>query len=153
MSGLDFLERLVRFESALWALVERELVAAGEVGPGTLLALRVIARREGAARVQELAHELAVTIGAASKLADRLERDGLAVRRPHPSDRRSSLIALTDTGEAAINSAAEVVEDLVARRVQNLNELLPASSAVATLSEQMFPWGPVPAAVVPPTPR
>ena len=153
MSGLDFLERLVRFESALWALVERELVAAGEVGPGTLLALRVIARRAGAARVQELAHELAVTIGAASKLADRLERDGLAIRRPHPSDRRSSLIALTDAGEAAITSAARVVEDLVARRVKSANELLPASSAVATLSERMFPGDGAPTSVGGPTAR
>ncbi len=40
----------------------------------------------------------AITIGAASKLVDRLERDGTAHREPNPNDRRSSLIATLEGG-------------------------------------------------------
>ena len=55
-------------------------------------------RHSGAARVQELRTELGITVGAASKLVDRLERDGLVVRTAHPHDRRSSLVTLTAPG-------------------------------------------------------
>jgi DNA-binding MarR family transcriptional regulator len=35
-------------------------------------------------------------------LVDRLERDGIAVRVPHPTDRRRSTVQLTDQGRAAV---------------------------------------------------
>ena len=46
---------------------------------------------------------------------DRLERDGLASRRPNPANRRSSLLALTEAGQAALSAASEVCGDAVAR--------------------------------------
>ncbi|MFG3280361.1 MarR family winged helix-turn-helix transcriptional regulator [Streptomyces sp. NPDC048111] len=37
---------------------------------------------------------------------DRLEKQGWVVRRPNPSDRRSSLLALTDDGSRLVDAAA-----------------------------------------------
>jgi len=56
-------------------------------------------------RVADIAGEFAVGIGATSKGADRLERQGWVVRRPNPSDRRSSLLALTDDGSRLVEAA------------------------------------------------
>ncbi|MEL4383306.1 MarR family winged helix-turn-helix transcriptional regulator, partial [Shewanella algae] len=73
----------------------------GHVGLGTLLALRIVGDAGGNARVLDVSEALAITIGAASKQIDRLERSGLAERRPHPHDRRSSLLSLTAAGARA----------------------------------------------------
>jgi DNA-binding MarR family transcriptional regulator len=54
--------------------------------------------------------ELQITVGAASKLVDRLERAGLAVRSAHPSDRRSMLIALTEAGQLCYAQAAAAAQ-------------------------------------------
>jgi DNA-binding MarR family transcriptional regulator len=37
-------------------------------------------------------------------LVDRLERDGIAIRVPHPTDRRRLTVRLTDEGRAAVRS-------------------------------------------------
>lgn len=106
---MDMLQRIVRLETTLWTAMERSLLGSGEVGLGTLLALRILDSNAGAGRVYELSRELAITVGAASKVVDRLERDGLAVRRPNPGDRRSSMISLTAQGKVALASADAVV--------------------------------------------
>lgn len=98
---MDFFDALVRYETQLWNHLDDRLQADGGVSLGTLSALRVVRRHAGACRVQELRTDLGITVGAASKLVDRLERDGLAVRSAHPLDRRSSLVALTPAGDDA----------------------------------------------------
>ncbi len=103
---VDFFDALVRYETILWNEVDEELRRAGQVSLGQLHALRMIDRHAGTARVQELSAEIGITVGAASKLADRLERDGLTTRRPHPRDRRSSLIALTAAGNRAVKAGS-----------------------------------------------
>ena len=50
----------------------------------------------------DLGCDLGLTSGAATALVDRLERQGVAERFPHPSDRRRILVRLTDQGEAVI---------------------------------------------------
>ena len=53
----------------------------------------------GPAGQSELARGLSLTSSAATALVDRLERHGVAERARHPSDRRRTLIRLTDRGE------------------------------------------------------
>jgi DNA-binding MarR family transcriptional regulator len=98
MIAMDFFDALIRYETDLWNHLDRRLRHAGATSLAVLEALRVIERRPGTARVADLQDELRITVGAASKLVDRLERDGLARRRPNPDDRRSSLLDLTETG-------------------------------------------------------
>ena len=106
---------LVRYEVLLWNAVDQELGRHGQVGLATLHALRVLDRRDGRARVQDLSHDIGITVGAASKFVDRLERDGLAARRPNPTNRRSSLLTLTRAGHDALASGLEVCRTAVAR--------------------------------------
>jgi MarR family multiple antibiotic resistance transcriptional regulator len=115
VTDMRLFELLVRFETDFWNAIERQLSRAGLVSLATLQALRVLNRHEGAGRVHELSQELSISIGAASKLVDRLERDGLAVRRPHPEDRRSSLVGLTTAGQSARIRADEVAALFTAR--------------------------------------
>lgn len=105
---MEFFDVLVRYEVALWNAVDQVLRREGLVSLGQLHALRVIDRYAGQARVQDLSGDIGITVGAASKLVDRLERDGLAVRSPNPANRRSSLIALTSRGREAFTAAHEM---------------------------------------------
>jgi MarR family multiple antibiotic resistance transcriptional regulator len=116
---MDFFDDLVRLETSLWNTIERRLASEGRIGLATLQALQVVHRHGGDARVHELSHDLGITIGAASKLADRLERDGLIARRPNPDDRRSSLLSLTARADILRREAAVVSDEVVNRLVED----------------------------------
>ena len=88
---------LVRLEIELWNAVDARLRAELDVGLATAQTLAVVAAVPDC-RVHDIVRGLSITVGGASKTVDRLERDGLVARRPHPSDRRSSVIALTRAG-------------------------------------------------------
>jgi DNA-binding MarR family transcriptional regulator len=106
---MDFFDALVRYETDLWNHLNKTLTERGEVSLAQLDALRVVHRHAGSARVQEISRDLSITVGAASKLVDRLEETGLAARSAHPTDRRSALIGLTDRGVGVHDSALAVV--------------------------------------------
>ncbi|MGO4858517.1 MarR family winged helix-turn-helix transcriptional regulator [Arthrobacter sp. 2MCAF14] len=106
-----FLDALVGYETELWNTVDARLLAEHGISLARLDALRVVRVHAGACRVQEVANDLAITIGAASKLVDRLERDGLAHRVAHPNDRRSSLVALTEQGDEMHDQGCVALED------------------------------------------
>lgn len=112
---MDFFDVLVRYEVTLWNAVDEALSRQGLVSLGQLHALRAVDRYEGQARVQDLSSSLGLTVGATSKLVDRLERDGLATRSPNPANRRSSLVALTTPGRQALAAAAVVARAAVDR--------------------------------------
>jgi DNA-binding MarR family transcriptional regulator len=112
---MKFFDALVRYEIALWNAVDRELARQHQISLGQLHALRVVDRYDGQARVQDLSDDIGITVGAASKLVDRLERGGLAVRSPNPVDRRSSLISLTVPGRQVLTSATDVCGVATAR--------------------------------------
>ena len=50
----------------------------------------------------ELAADLGLSSSAATALVDRLEREGIAERYPHPHDRRRTLVRLTSRGDAVV---------------------------------------------------
>ncbi len=54
---------------------------------------------EGELTPGELGDRLSLTSGAITALVDRLERAGWVTRAPHPSDRRSVVVRLTDHAE------------------------------------------------------
>jgi DNA-binding MarR family transcriptional regulator len=128
---MELFDVVVRYEIALWNVVDGALADAAAVSLAQLQALTLVEEMSGAARVLDIAEGIGVTIGAASKLVDRLERDGLAERHPNPNDRRSSLIALTPEGGSEYRKAAEVRSSILAKIV----EPAVAAPAVAALSE------------------
>lgn len=52
---------------------------------------------------RELAARLDITPSSVTALLDRLEAAGLARRRPHPTDRRKTRVAVTDQGAAMLD--------------------------------------------------
>ena len=112
----ELFAELVGLEIELWGRLDVLLTEETGVSVAQLQALRALASREGAARVQDVSDELQITVGAASKLVDRLDRDGLAERAAHPTDRRSMVIALTEEGVSAYRRA----EDASSRILQEL---------------------------------
>ncbi len=56
-------------------------------------------------RMTELAERVLLSRSGLTRLADRLERDGLIERRPCPSDARGTLAVLTDAGLARLREA------------------------------------------------
>src|SRR4051795_9423072 len=99
---------LVRLEIELWDVVEVRLRAELDVGLATAQTLAVVATVPDC-RVHDIVRGLSITVGGASKTVARLERDGLVARRPHPSDRRSSVIALTRSGATTHAKSQRVI--------------------------------------------
>lgn len=62
----------------------------------------------GSMRPSELADRRHLSRSGATRLVDRLERDGLVERRSHDGDRRGTALALTPEGEAAFRAAGRV---------------------------------------------
>jgi DNA-binding MarR family transcriptional regulator len=61
----------------------------------------------------ELSRQMMVSNGATTSLVDRLAEDGLLQRAPHPSDRRTTIISLTDAGRARFLEIAQEHEGWV----------------------------------------
>jgi MarR family transcriptional regulator, organic hydroperoxide resistance regulator len=87
--------------------------------------MAVIAATAGC-RVHDLAAELGVSAGGASKLVDRLQAAGHCRRLPNPGDRRSSLLELTATGRRLCAEARQVMDEELERLV---GACLPAAEA------------------------
>ena len=70
----------------------------------------------------ELAAGLGVTPRRVTALVEALEADGLVARRPHPTDRRSTLVAITDGGLKAQQVGWEQHRAEVARAFADLSQ-------------------------------
>jgi DNA-binding MarR family transcriptional regulator len=109
-SYTEMFAELVRTEIELWNSLDAHLQTTAGVTLPQFQALAAVRENEGAARVQEISAGMSITVGATSKVVDRLERDGLAVRTAHPTDRRSSLVSLTKVGATALANADAAAE-------------------------------------------
>lgn len=107
----DLFTELVRVEIELWNGLDAHLSATAGLTLPQFQALAAIRTHGDSARVQDISEEMVITVGATSKLVDRLERDGLAVRSANPSDRRSSFVAMSARGTHALEQADDAVEE------------------------------------------
>lgn len=101
---------LIRFETELWNAVDARLRESHDLPLSRFEPMQVIARREGC-RVNDIARDLAITVGGTSKIVDRIEASGHGRRQPHPGDRRSSMVVLTGAGARLLAAASETFED------------------------------------------
>ncbi|GAA0584675.1 MarR family winged helix-turn-helix transcriptional regulator [Paractinoplanes ferrugineus] len=104
---------LVRAETRLYNRLDARLRAEHDMPLGTLEFLKIIDSRP-ACRVQDIAAEVDITIGATSKAVDRIEARGWCRRAANPADRRSSLLTLTPAGRAALAGATPALEAALA---------------------------------------
>ena len=100
-----------RLQARLWLrlltctqMIEQEI--RGRLRNGfetTLPRFDVLAQLHAAGKpltMGELSDRMMVTTGNVTGLIDAMEQDGLVERRPNPADRRSTLIASTESGQA-----------------------------------------------------
>jgi DNA-binding MarR family transcriptional regulator len=111
MTYTEVFTQLVRAEIRLWNSLDDYLQAKAAITLANFQALAAVGSLPEPVRVQDIANEMHITVGASSKLVDRLERDGLVRRAANPADRRSSIILLTETGQEAHSGAAAAAED------------------------------------------
>ncbi|QWF80729.1 MarR family winged helix-turn-helix transcriptional regulator [Amycolatopsis sp. CA-230715] len=101
---------LVRLETESWNAIDARLRADFGIALGKFEFLELIDRVDGC-RVQDIARELAITVGGTSKLVDRIEAAGDCRRRSNPEDGRSSVISLTAKGKRLLAEAGAVVDE------------------------------------------
>jgi len=107
---------IIRFEIELWNAVEARLKAEFDL-PLTHFEPMSVMARLGPCRVHDIASELQITTGGASKLVDRIEAGGHCRRRPNPADRRSSLLELTPAGWQLFADAGTAFDEELERRL------------------------------------
>jgi DNA-binding MarR family transcriptional regulator len=130
---LRFFDATVRLEMALWGAAEVAVIDVCGIKLGSVMALRAVASRSDEARVQDLSEDLGITIGAVSKIADRLESAGLVSRRPHATDGRSHVIARTESGVNVLEQALVAIE----RAVQAELSAHETSRALGTMANRL----------------
>ncbi|MCR6487361.1 MarR family transcriptional regulator [Amycolatopsis sp. OK19-0408] len=119
------------------------LASVAQLSFTTLGVLHTLATR-GPMRLSELTGSERVTQPAMTQLVTRLERDGLAVRSPDPSDGRAVLVQVTEAGAAAVEARrrervgrlADLAGRLDPRHRQALAAALPALHEAARLASE-----------------
>jgi DNA-binding MarR family transcriptional regulator len=133
-AATTFFTDLVRAETRLYNAVDERLRAVHHLSLGQFEVLDIIGGRPGC-RVLDIVREVGITVGAASKSVDRLESAGWCARTAHPTDRRSSIVALTSEGLKVVSAARPTFEDEVAVRLAAVPQdtMRPAAVALAAL--------------------
>ncbi|MFX3632748.1 MAG: MarR family winged helix-turn-helix transcriptional regulator [Candidatus Pristimantibacillus sp.] len=75
----------------------------------------------GQIRMKDLADKLGVTVRTVTDFIDALEKDDLLNRFPDPTDRRATLIQLTDHAQANIKEALAVQKKVTEKLFENLS--------------------------------
>lgn len=96
---------LIEAESSLFARASATIRATGIATDAFEVLLRLSRSPHGRLRMSELSRQLTITSGGASRMVERLERDGLVRRVPSTSDRRVVYAEVTDTGRAELARA------------------------------------------------
>jgi DNA-binding MarR family transcriptional regulator len=104
-SPMDLAQAIASFTATFdrWA---RSLVAADAPSYPRLRLLYAL-HCDGPQRMADLAATLEVTPRSVTALVDGLERESLVKRQPHPTDRRATMIELTDEARQAVARSME----------------------------------------------
>ncbi|MCU1435529.1 MAG: MarR family transcriptional regulator [Pseudarthrobacter sp.] len=108
-SRYQLFSELTRLETELWDALDARLRTECDLPLGRFEAM-VVVEKLGACRILDVSGALAITVGGASKLIDKLEQSQFCRRKNNPDDRRSSLIELTAEGTALFHRARKVVD-------------------------------------------
>jgi DNA-binding MarR family transcriptional regulator len=77
--------------------------------------LMLFLMENGPSQMSNLRDELGVTATNITALVDALEKDGMVKRKPHPKDRRATLISLTGKGEKRMTDNCLKFKDRVSQ--------------------------------------
>ena len=107
------------------ALLIQEDLAASFAGTGLTAArahLLWVLHHSGPSNQQALAAALAVSPRNVTGLVDALEAGGYVVRQPHPSDRRATLVTLTERGAETVARMVRDRRDIATRLVEGFGD-------------------------------
>jgi DNA-binding MarR family transcriptional regulator len=104
-------ERYLAVHHRMFRAVNEEMSACGLSLARTKVLTRL--REHGPVRQNVLAVDLGLAPHSITDIVDGLERQGLAERRPDPSDRRAKLVAITKAGESCLTIANATRERLL----------------------------------------
>lgn len=124
------LERLFELAVLLNGAIDRGLAERGLTRARAELLWRLV--QQGALTQRELSEALRCSPRNVTTLVDVLEEDGFVARRPHPTDRRATLVELTGSGGAATAGWRAGYRDLAALLFADL-DASELSSFVAAL--------------------
>ncbi|RED59431.1 MarR family winged helix-turn-helix transcriptional regulator [Cohnella phaseoli] len=121
-SPIDALHLLVRATHALQREMENELTTYPIPYPISAPRLRVLeaVAATGSVRMKELAERLNIKARTVTDFVDALERDGLLLRMPDPTDGRATLIRLTELARNHLNEALAYQAQVASRMLANL---------------------------------
>lgn len=94
---------LIEAESSMFARISETIRSAGIAMAAFEVLLRLSRSPHGRLRMSELSRQLTVTTGGASRMIERLERDGLVHRVPSTSDRRVVYAEVTEKGRSELD--------------------------------------------------
>lgn len=107
------------------ALLIQEDMATSFAGTGLTAArthLLWVLHHSGPSNQQALAAALSVSPRNVTGLVDALEAGGFVARQPHPSDRRATLVTLTDPGIATVATMVGDRQEIAAGLVEGLGD-------------------------------
>lgn len=134
MNGNKLEELAAGFREALRHSVYlvRRLDADGDLSAAQLSTLKMLL--DDGVRVGEIARNLGVRVPSATEQIIKLERAGLARREPDPADSRAVRVILTAEGRAAVESANQrrnaVMAELLGKLTEQDREALAAALPV-----------------------
>ena len=130
MSKRTFVEEVVEAargysgEVILFHQVVGELL---RVNPADMRCLDFVMTK-GSATPTEISNHVGLSTGATTAMIDRLEKGKFVERRPHPKDRRGTLVLLSDEGNRKLgtmfSAVGKVMERLVSRFSHDELEIL-----------------------------
>jgi DNA-binding MarR family transcriptional regulator len=125
----DLWFNMVQMVATIEADLSKALQATHGVGLSEYRALQVLARSpDSELRMQELASYLKLNQSSVSRMAERLERQGLAIRDLCPDDKRGVYTVLTQKGRELVDRAVADYEAALdeALKAQGRDDLIPA---------------------------
>lgn len=144
---IQWLNQLIGLEIVLWELIDDRLKEKHDLSHAFFQSLYFIGcSPDGSLRIGDLARSLRITVGATSKLVDRIEAAGLVTRKNDVDDRRASRLVLTRSGARKLADASKTYEATMAKVLdaalsadeqQQLHDLI--RRLLATTSEEESP--------------
>jgi DNA-binding MarR family transcriptional regulator len=113
-------ERYLAVTHRMFRAVNDEMNACGLSMARTKVLRRL--HEQGPTRQNVLAADFGLSPHSITDIVDGLERNGMAERRPDPTDRRAKLVAITDAGEAGLDVANATRERLLKQIFGALSE-------------------------------
>ncbi|MEY8881856.1 MarR family winged helix-turn-helix transcriptional regulator [Donghicola sp. XS_ASV15] len=103
-------------------LYSRSLAQSAGLTPAQLRVLQITAARDGSATPKELAVQMGVSQATVTTLVDRLVARNYAVRVRSETDRRQTNIILTETGQMAVQTAPDALQQRYVQAFEKLKD-------------------------------